>query len=383
MGCRKMKSILQFEWKKTWRNRRKHLIILIVISLVVCLSFIANVMMERLYHASEIETIEYTLDSIDEAINELTINQDSPEIAEVNQGYLKEKNILEKQLKAILADDWHSSLTAKVEYDEHILHLIRTGKLIGGEPIGLIENRLLLNQELLNRNIPPSSPDYATNGFYNVKNGLGIFIGFIGIAIFLFLVGDILSNEFEKGTIKLLFAEPISKLSVISAKYIVAITKSLFILLIIVISAFGIGTIFSGIGSYQYPVMIQTVDGSKFLDLWLFLIQSSLFFVFVIAFILLLQFLFSILTRNNLLATGLTIIVSTLFYISMTKYEFLTKVAHLSPFTYLQSFSIVDGTLANEIGNSNITVPFGIASLTISILIIYVICGVMLQNREV
>lgn len=383
MRCRKMKSILQFEWKKTWRNRRKNLIILVVISLVVCLSFIANVMMEHLYNANEAESIEYTLDSIDEVIKQLTIEKDNPEISEINQGYLKEKNLLEQQLKAIRAGDWHTNLVTKIAYDEHILNLVYTGKLIGGEPISMIENRLLLNQELLKRNIPPASPDYATSGFYNVKSVLGIFIGFIGIAIFLFLVGDTLSNEFEKGTIKLLFAEPVSRVSLINAKLIIAVTQVLFILLIIIILAFGIGTIFSGIGNYDYPILIQTYNGSEFLDLWLFLIKSSLFYIFVITFILLLQFFFSILTKNNLLATGLTIIVSILFYISVTKYVFLAKVAHLLPFAYLHSFSIVDGTLANEIGNPNVTVSFGVASLTITALILYVICGIILRNREV
>jgi len=355
---------------------------MIIILLVSLLIMGANAWMESSYHTGKVDTINHEISSIKESLEDLSENNGNPEQNKVIKNLHEQEDLLKKQLIALDTEDWRTYLEAQIEIDKRTIKGLDSGSLFGGEPLGMIENRLFLNQELLERNIPPSAPDYATNGFHSLKNVLKVFMSFMGILIFLIILGDLFSNEYEMGTSKFLFAHPIKKSKVLTAKFLVSLMAIGVILLTVSLLSFVLASIFKGIGNYNFPMIIQKNNEQAFMDLWLFLIKSSLLFIFVIAFVILFQFLFSIITRSNLLSIGITIILSAIFYMSIVQYNLFKSIAHIVPFTYLDPFSIVNGNLSKELSNSQVSTLAGVLCLIGFGIILYITSIMILRKQE-
>ena len=77
---------------------------------------------------------------------------------------------------------------------------------------------------------------------------------FIIIAIVL-IAGAIVSEEFNKGTIKLLLVRPYSRTKILLSKFIVILLTVIFVILIVGIMQFIVGSIFFGFDSLKIPVV--------------------------------------------------------------------------------------------------------------------------------
>lgn len=85
----------------------------------------------------------------------------------------------------------------------------------------------------------------------NLMDEYGIIIMVFGIII----AGTIVSNEYQRGTIKLLLTRPYSRNKILFSKYIVSILMLLIFIIVALIAQYIIGGIVSGFNVYNVPVV--------------------------------------------------------------------------------------------------------------------------------
>lgn len=92
---------------------------------------------------------------------------------------------------------------------------------------------------------------------------------FIIITIVL-IAGAIVSEEFNKGTIKLLLVRPFSRAKILLAKFITVVITVLFIMVVTVILQFIVGGIFFGFDSLSIPAVIYDHSAGKIIEMGIF-----------------------------------------------------------------------------------------------------------------
>ena len=134
---------------------------------------------------------------------------------------------------------------------------------------------------------------------------------FIMILVMIILVsGSIVSEEFSKGTIKLLLVKPFTRINIILSKYLTSFIMVLFAILVPIIMQLIVGSIAFGINSLSTPVivynhtneMIEVLNIFKYLGLQIVAFLPELVLISTIAFTL------STLFLSTSLANTLTII---------------------------------------------------------------------------
>ena len=89
---------------------------------------------------------------------------------------------------------------------------------------------------------------------------------FIIITIVL-IGGAIVSDEFNKGTIKLLLVRPYSRIKILAAKFITVMITVIFTMIITVILQFIVGGIFFGFDSISIPAVVYNYTTGKIMEM--------------------------------------------------------------------------------------------------------------------
>ena len=84
------------------------------------------------------------------------------------------------------------------------------------------------------------------------------------------IAGAIVSEEFNKGTIKLLLVRPFSRAKILLAKFITVVITVLFIMVVTVILQFIVGGIFFGFDSLSIPAVIYDHSAGKIIEMGIF-----------------------------------------------------------------------------------------------------------------
>ncbi|MGL5411612.1 ABC transporter permease subunit [Cetobacterium sp.] len=167
------------------------------------------------------------------------------------------------------------------------------------------ENAIKMNWYSLNHNIPPINS--ATGTRYSIDAGIAIFV--IIIAIFgAVIAGGSVSNEFSKGTIRLLLIRPIKRWKILISKVLALLIISYVILIIsMIISMISSGVIF-GFKDMLEPV-IKVVNGNIIEQSYLVNLCSHLFFNSItIIFTICVSFCLSTVARSSAAAVAISII---------------------------------------------------------------------------
>ena len=108
---------------------------------------------------------------------------------------------------------------------------------------------------------------------YNTSDSRGFLLNvfskyelFIIITIVL-IAGAIVSDEFNKGTIKLLLVRPYSRIKILLAKFITILITVLFIMVVTVILQFVVGGIFFGFDSLSIPDVVYNFNTDKIMEI--------------------------------------------------------------------------------------------------------------------
>jgi ABC-2 type transport system permease protein len=377
-----IKELVIFEFKKTFMQKKTIIIISLLLLLVLGMLLVYK-SLDNKYEGSKLFIYQNRLESLKDGINRLPDDQSNEKIIDIKEKYTEDINLINNQIDAYKTGNWKKELEIQIELDKRLLQNIQSGKVIGGEPVPKIQERIELNKEFLLRNIKPVDEDISTQGLYFLKNILNILMGLMGVILLLFLIGDILSSEIENGTIKFLFSQPISRNKIMISKFIAATLIFNLIILLVGLFAFLLSSALFGIGSSDYPILIKKDNLILFTSLIKFIINCIVLFIFISIFAISFIFFLSILTNHNMLAIGLMIIITTIIYFAVNNYTFFSGIALILPFSYINTFKIIDGTLGYAIGNNNLSLQNGIIVLSFTSAILYSISSVLIKRKNI
>ena len=108
-----------------------------------------------------------------------------------------------------------------------------------------------ISKYYIENNIQIENENDARYIFTNLTTEYGIFIVIFSIIV----AGTIVSNEFQKGTIKLLLTRPYSRNKILLAKYIVSVICIILFIIAFVITQYIVGGIVSGFDVFKIPVV--------------------------------------------------------------------------------------------------------------------------------
>ncbi|WP_170924777.1 ABC transporter permease [Candidatus Enterococcus clewellii] len=215
--------------------------------------------------------------------------------------------------------------------------------------------RAALNNELINKELPPYSMRYGTQSSVFSAIVLTGIASLLGIIFFLFLFGDSLTKEFEERTMNLCLTQPISRVRLYLLKYSLTVGHSFLLTIFLVVVASLIGLGISGASSWQYPIIVFTEMSMTFIPIIQYMARVLGLFLFVLLFCFAIHFLFSTLFRKTTFSLLATIfILAEGHFISVSSNEVLRKIAHLNPFTYLNVGKLFIGYDFREYGQYNI-----------------------------
>ncbi|MGC6767153.1 ABC transporter permease [Enterococcus sp. LJL51] len=196
--------------------------------------------------------------------------------------------------------------------------------------------RTALNKELLSKELPPQSMRYGTKNSLFAAVFLTYAASILGIIYALFLFGDSFSGELEAGTMRLGLSQPIRRRDLFFSKYLLAVLHSFLTIAGLTGIAFVVGSLFSGGSSIFYPVIVFTEISMTFIPVIQYMLQVLLLLLFVLLFCFALHFLISTIVRKTIVSLTLTVFLLLEGYlVSVSSADFLRKIAHLNPFTYL------------------------------------------------
>ena len=108
-----------------------------------------------------------------------------------------------------------------------------------------------LNKYILENKVDVNKNDSLKGILENFYNQLGIFM----LAVIIMVAATIVSEEFNKGTIKLLLVKPYSRTKILLAKFLTTVIMTVFIISITILMQILIGGILFGFDSLSLPVI--------------------------------------------------------------------------------------------------------------------------------
>ena len=85
------------------------------------------------------------------------------------------------------------------------------------------------------------------------------------IVMFMMTAGVIVSEEFSKGTIKLLLIKPYKRSTILASKFITSIIVAIIVILLVLLMQFVVGGLIQGFDSFRNPTIIydHTINNVK------------------------------------------------------------------------------------------------------------------------
>ena len=225
---------------------------------------------------AEIDNLKQKLDTDDwKYFAEEELNEVNERIAEIEN---QERNTEDKQVLKNLAQEKETAKVDKMLVEYRLDKDIKYGNDYLNEAIMSYESsaneiirydaedrdltyeeqrqyNMLLEDREINKYILDNKVDiYAMN----LKNMLQDFFSQFGILIVVMVVmvaGTIVSEEFNKGTIKLLLVKPYSRSKILAAKFITTMIMIAFVVVVMVVMELLIGGIMFGFDSLSIPVL--------------------------------------------------------------------------------------------------------------------------------
>ncbi|NLB19461.1 MAG: ABC transporter permease subunit [Clostridium sp.] len=250
----------------------------------------------------------------------------------------------------------------------------------------------------IDNNISIAEPNLNTGLNYLNTSLMVILSGFMAFGLILFNA-DVMSGEYNPGTLKFLLIQPVTRIKVLLSKYLSTVMTSIGLIVgIQLLFALGLGLI-NGFGSLDLPIMmgerykevfeegyrvLRVIPSSGTLvDFSQYLLQGLLLeilFIFaMVAFIMMV----SVISKSTVMA--FTVLIGTLLSTNIV-YSLSTTYRSLSPFIFLHHTNvngILSGRIIQETGLLSFTYPLSIIVLTLSTLVFLGISMVIFKKRDI
>lgn len=196
-------------------------------------------------------------------------------------------------------------------------------------------NSLNSNKQLL------KSTRYGKEGSSFLTAIIPVLTSFVGFTLYLLLFGEVISGDFENGTIRLLFTNKTSRLKYMLTSIILTVFYTYLFFLFLLVLSYSLAAFFYGSGQVDYPLFSPQleIEFIKSYDYW---INVSVIFLFTLIFMITVYFIVCLCFPNTISAIVITIVgllfLNRVSYLSIFKY-----IAKFNPFLYLSPSEIFIG----------------------------------------
>ena len=231
----------------------------------------------------------------------------------------------------------------------------------------MIENKVDLNKMNLNKNL-----EYFFDNY-----------GIFAIAIIIMIAGTIMSEEFNKGTIKLLLVKPYSRTKILLSKFITVMLMVIFVVLIMGIMQLLVGGVVFGFDSLSEPVVAYNFNTNSLQEINVFVYFLTQFLAQLPIFILLATLAFALGTIFTNSALAITI--SLLGYIAA---NIINQLAMSYNIKFLEYFVTMNWDLSQYLfGNlpnmEGMTMSFSIITCIVYFLIMVIPTWIIFKKKNI
>lgn len=325
-------NLIKFETKKMWSTSKIRFLISLVLLLLLVFFFYC-------------------------------LPKEQHDLVKLVETYGEATNLTSKKIKKFTITDWQTLLneenTQMTTYVKIMPAFLQQGPLLDDTSPGYTYYKKSSNLYLIDQGIAPISERYGTTGANFSSIVLTLLASSLGLVVILLIFGDSLVNTIETNSIQLTLSQPISRKRYLLSLYFLTWFQGILFSLLLIGSAFLLGSSISGIGHFDYPTIVSTSNDASLIPLWQSMRNIFITWIFVLGFVLALHFLLSVLFKKSsvtLLGTLWLLSIAGIF--SSQRLPFLMPVAHLNPFSYLnvgKAFNNVDWQIPKELSLSNTT----------------------------
>lgn len=382
-------GLIKNEFIKLFAKKKTYIILVLFLGLSVIIAVMAKKQEDDYLRSIDpqfrVSRIEEEIGYAERSLEDIKTNTDIPdaereEILADNEEYLanlkQDLEAAKAQLENPSASDWRVS--AEEELKNYKEALANTKDK---DSVNYFEKEIRRLEMHLEKDIP-TTESMMNQGFNYLKSSLMVIMtGFLAFGLILFNA-DVMSGEYNPGTLKFLLIQPVTRVKVLLAKYLVAMITSVALILgVQLLFTAGVG-ILNGFGSPDLPVFMgeryQAVlqEGNRYIVglpgtgtfgttteyLLKSLLLEALFIAAMGAFILLV----SVVSKSTVIS--FTVLIGTLLGTNII-YTLSAGYRKVSAYLFLHQGNadgIITGTIMRETGNLSYTFGLSVAVLTLS-----------------
>lgn len=332
---------------------------------------------------------QQALQTIKDRLNEKNISDSTKK--EYEQ-YLKDKEKQIADINIVLnkSSTAMEKIDAKINVMKSVIKEIENGKLVTGENISQYKSELNFLQYLSSHKIPESTSEHSAVKFmFNMFNEDSPLITLI---LTVLLSSDIITKELEESTIKLMLVQPVSRIKVLSGKYLALLASVALIIFSSIAGAFIIVGIKDGFGNLRYPYIygmkytgdfFNYIEGSgRYISAGAFLMRSILFFILFAVAGISVGFMISSLSRSSSMSISLGIIINLLLIYIVRGTKLTKKFNQFIYISYYNIFSLLSGEIKSTLKNNAVTPLNGILVLSALTVICCIVSYVSFAKKD-
>lgn len=374
-----MISLIAIELKMFFRQRKNWLVLicLVLLSTFFIHSHIKLNQMNEEYRgillSNNISHLQDAILRIPNESNEIYTN----EIERLNQ----EITYMQKMQNALLMEDWNEYLRNEIASERSELEGILSGSLVSSTTVEELEESIAIKEILIDKNIKPIFTEYAMSSWNFIPLFLTGNTMFLIVFVIIYFASSIVASDFEKGTYKLVYNLPLSKLKIYLSKLITALAINYAWVFTFLLGCFGILSIIVGTGDGNYPYKLHAHGTDFYVSAIQFVGMASGVLLLLITFIVCLTIGLSIFLRHSHLTFIITVAI--IFGLNrLVNPEAVSDYTHLNPMIYLDITNTLKGDLILLFKNAQINLNTVVPLLIILSLLIIVISSYSFKKMK-
>lgn len=308
-------NLFLFEFRKIFFSK-KFIYLLLLLVIGIAFLFVRNVTFQSYIEKEEARKldIQTKASQANSRVHRLTLENDPEnELALKLQPMNAEIQDQLYKLVSVPTQEWEKKLTMQNEILANTLAYKNEG---GDYPISEkeITEGIALNEKLLQEGIQPQHNTYSIAMPNFVKMIVDLFINFGALLIFILIIGETLSGEYENHSINLLFSQPLKKTRIIMSKFWSAVVIYIIMMGVILLSATAIGFVFGEKGTFNYPILIEKNHELEFLSIASYTAQGLLLVSVMSLMLISLYLVYSLLFKHTLATLAALIVTFAIGY---------------------------------------------------------------------
>lgn len=374
-----MISLIVIEFKMFFRQR-KNWLVLICLVLLSTFFIHSNIKLNQMNEEYRGILLSNNISHLQDAILRMTNESNeiyTNEIERLNQ----EITYMQKMQNALLMEDWNEYLRNEIASERSELEGILSGSLVSSTTVEELEESIAIKEILIDKNIKPIFTEYAMSSWNFIPLFLTGNTMFLIVFVIIYFASSIVASDFEKGTYKLVYNLPLSKLKIYLSKLITALAINYAWVFTFLLGCFGILSIIVGTGDGNYPYKLHAHGTDFYVSAIQFVGMASGVLLLLITFIVCLTIGLSIFLRHSHLTFIITVAI--IFGLNrLVNPEAVSDYTHLNPMIYLDITNTLKGDLILLFKNAQINLNTVVPLLIILSLLIIVISSYSFKKMK-